>query len=102
MGGQVKADSRLSELEQSSTVILVMQERVGNVPQVLRTLNGVTKVEEAQTAGGYSSYRIKADSKTDLSSSVFKLAAEQKWPVRELRHDVRTLEMVFNELAMAE
>jgi ABC-2 type transport system ATP-binding protein len=102
MNGQVKADSRLSELAASSNVILVMQEKVDNVTQALQTLDGVAQVDEMQTAGGYSSYRINADSKADLSSSVYKLAVENRWPVRELRQDVRTLEMVFNELALAE
>ncbi len=102
MNGQIRADSRLSDLAATSDVILVMQERVGNVPQVLRTLDGVSKVEEMQTADGFSSYRINANSKADLSSSVYRLAVQNNWSVRELRHDVRTLEMVFNELALAE
>jgi ABC-2 type transport system ATP-binding protein len=101
MNGQVRADARLSDLAASSNVILVMQERLENAPKVLRTLQGVSKVEEVQTNGGYPSYRIKADTQADLSPLVYQLAVNNKWPVRELRQDVRTLEMVFNELATA-
>jgi hypothetical protein len=68
----------------------------------LRSLKGVERVEEIQTKGGYPSYRIKAETASDLSPYVYRMASEQKWPVRELRQDVRTLEMVFNELAVAE
>ncbi len=102
MNGQVKADSRLADLASTSNIILVLQNRTANVPQALRTINGVSRVDESVVAGGYSSYRIKADGKADLSTSVYQLAVKNNWPVRELRHDVRTLEMVFNELALAQ
>ncbi|MEM5774307.1 MAG: ABC transporter ATP-binding protein [Anaerolineaceae bacterium] len=102
MNGQVKADSRLADLASTSNVILVLQNRTANVPQTLRTLGGVSRVDESTAAGGYPSFRIKADGKADLSTAVYQLAVQQNWPVRELRHDVRTLEMVFNELALAQ
>jgi hypothetical protein len=35
----------------------------------------------------------------DLRPLLYQLARDQGWPLRELRRDVRTLEMVFNELA---
>lgn len=102
MNGQVKADSRLADLASTSNVILVLQNRTANVPQTLRTLSGVSRVDESTAAGGYPSFRIKADGEADLSTAVYQLAVQQNWPVRELRHDVRTLEMVFNELALAQ
>jgi hypothetical protein len=36
-----------------------------------------------------------------LTPAIYNLARRRDWPVRELRRDVRTLEMVFNELASA-
>jgi ABC-2 type transport system ATP-binding protein len=101
MNGQVRADSRLADLSSTSNVILVLQEHTPNVPAALRTLEGIHHVEESTAAGGFTSYRIKGDDDADLSASVYKLSVENKWPVRELRRDVRTLEMVFNELATA-
>ena len=102
MNGQIKANAQLSELATSSNVILVLQEKIDKTYQTLKTLKGVSRVEELQTAKGYPSYRIEGETALDLSPQVFKMAKEQNWPVRELRQDVRTLEMVFNELAMAE
>lgn len=102
MSGQIRADSRLSDLAATSNVILIMQEKTNGVSQALRALKGVSRVEEMQAQGGFMYYRINAETKSDLSPAVYQLAVENKWPVRELRHDVRTLEMVFNELAVAE
>lgn len=102
MSGQIKADSKLSDLAVSSNVILVLQEKVKNTAQTLQALPGVSEVEETEGAGGFPSYLIRAETQLDLSPQVFRLAMENKWPVRELRQDVRTLEMVFNEMAMAE
>ena len=36
----------------------------------------------------------------DLCPAIYAAARQMDWPVRELRRDVRTLETVFNELAM--
>ena len=102
MGGQVKSDSKLSDLATTANVILVLQEPVKDTPQALRTLKGVNKVEEFQASGGYPSYRISVETHQDLCPQVYRLATEKNWPVRELRQDVRTLEMVFNEMALAE
>ena len=102
MNGQIKADARLAELATTSNVILVLQEKVPDPLKDLKGLSGVNQVEEIQTIGGYPSYRIKAETQMDLSPQVYRLAAGKNWPVRELRQDVRTLEMVFSELAVAE
>jgi ABC-2 type transport system ATP-binding protein len=102
MNGQIKADSRLVDLATTSNVILVLQQRVKETPLALKQLKGVNTVEEFQAVGGYPSYRIQVDTDLDLSPQVYRLATEKNWPVREIRQDVRTLEMVFNEMALAE
>jgi hypothetical protein len=38
----------------------------------------------------------------NINTQVYQAARDAGWPVQELRHDVRTLEAVFNELALAE
>jgi len=43
----------------------------------------------------------RASAEADLCPAIYGLAREEGWPVRELRRDVRTLETVFNELAVA-
>lgn len=102
MGGNIKADSKLSDLAASSNVILVLQEKADGVEKALRSLAGVNQVEVVMLRDGFTGYRIKTDTASDLSPRVYQLAVEQHWSVRELRYDARTLEMVFNELAMAE
>jgi ABC-2 type transport system ATP-binding protein len=102
MNGKIKADAHLSELATTSNVILVLEEDTKNIIKELTGMEGVSRVEEIETVGGYPSYRINGQTTADLSPKVFQLATKKKWPVREIRQDVRTLEMVFNELAVAE
>ena len=40
-----------------------------------------------------------ADGADNLTRAIYQLARERDWPLRELRRDTRTLEVVFNELA---
>jgi hypothetical protein len=46
-------------------------------------------------------YRVAAEGAQDLRPSIYNLARDQGWALKELRRDVRTLEAVFNELAIA-
>ncbi len=111
MNGQIRADARLSELAATPDAILVLDKAVlppasgglGGVERTLRDLSGVSGVEQTQTPDGYPAYRVLGQdaSGVDLCPAIYDLAREQGWPLRELRRDVRTLEMVFNELAMA-
>jgi ABC-2 type transport system ATP-binding protein len=100
MNGEVKADARLADLEASSGVVLILQAGVPKAATALRALPGVRSAEPLSTADG-PGYRIHAADKVDLRPAVYGLARDQGWPVKELRRDVRTLEVVFNELATA-
>jgi len=100
MNGQVRADARLSDLEASSGVILLLQTDLPRAADALRALPGVGGVEALSTADG-PGYRIRAAGKVDLRPAVYDLARDQGWPLKELRRDLRTLEVVFNELATA-
>lgn len=104
MNGEIKADARLSELEASTDVILILAQDVPNAGAALRALDGVGAVERISTADG-SGYRLRASDSAgrqplDLRPAVYNLAREQGWSLKELRRDVRTLEAVFNELAI--
>jgi ABC-2 type transport system ATP-binding protein len=104
MNGEIKADARLSELEASTDVILILAEDAPNVGEALNALDGVGAVERMSTVDG-SSYRLQAVDSAglqplDLRPAVYNLAREKGWPLTELRRDVRTLEAVFNELAI--
>ncbi len=99
MNGRVRADARLAELETTSDAILVLQDRVKGADGALQKIDGVRGVEALQAVDGYPAYRVIGQPKADLCPAVFNLAKQNNWPLRELRRDVRNLEMVFNQLA---
>jgi len=100
LNGEVRADARLAELAMTGNVLLVLGEGGPDATGYLTALPGVQMVESHPTADG-AGYWIQGASDVDLRPAVYKLAREAGWPVKELRRDVRTLETVFNELAMA-
>jgi ABC-2 type transport system ATP-binding protein len=101
MNGEIKADARLSDLASTKNAILVLNKDVTGVKKALQSLGSVSQVETFQTPDGYPAFRIMGKKGAELNPEVFHLAAKENWPLRELRRDVRTLEMVFNELAVA-
>ena len=103
INGQIKADARLSELAATSDAILVLEDASTGVDRALRNLSGVRGIERTQTPDGYPAYRVLGQDadRADLCPAIYNLAREAGWRLRELRRDVRTLETVFNELAMA-
>lgn len=103
INGKVEADARLSELAATSDAILVLQERASGAVAALKALPGVRDVSEFDSLDGFPAYRVlgSAQLSDGLTPAVYALARDRGWPVRELRRDVRTLEMVFNELASA-
>jgi ABC-2 type transport system ATP-binding protein len=101
MNGEVKADARLNELSSTADAILVLQKQADGVTKALEGLAGVRQVEPLPQFDDYPAYRILGESGADLCPAIYDLARREDWPVRELRHDVRTLETVFNELATA-
>ena len=100
INGVVKADARLAELAATTDAVLVLQHAVAGVPEALRALRGAVGVQ-ALTQSGHPAFRIAGAERADLCPLIFDLARKQNWPLRELRRDVRTLEHVFNELALA-
>ncbi|MCC9077136.1 ABC transporter ATP-binding protein [Litorilinea aerophila] len=100
MNGQVRADARISELATTHNAILVLNQEVAGVRDALARLDGVVAVER-DSQNGYPFYRVRGREDADLCPAIYRLAADQGWPVRELRNDVQTLESVFNQLAVA-
>ncbi len=104
INGEVRADARLSELAATSNAVLVLGEEVPGADADLHGLDNVKGVSTFLSEDGYPAYRVLGNSGSDGADpcpAVFELAKAQNWPVRELRRDVRTLETVFNELAVA-
>jgi ABC-2 type transport system ATP-binding protein len=103
MNGRIRADARLSELAATSDVIVVLDRTVAGVREALGSLAGVKDIEQLEMAEGHPAYRILGQGAegADLGPAIYDVARDEGWPVRELRRDVRTLETVFNELAMS-
>jgi ABC-2 type transport system ATP-binding protein len=103
INGEVKADARLPELASTPDAVLILQRESPGVTGALQGLSGVREVEAEVMADGYPLFRIRGypDTASELCPAIYQLARGQDWPVRELRQDTRTLEMVFNELATA-
>ena len=102
MNGQVRADSRLADLEVTADAVLVLQAKPEGVDAALRRMAGVRGIETVRTRDGYPAYRVLGKGNADLCPGIYDLARSQSWPLRELRRDVRTLESVFNQLATTE
>jgi ABC-2 type transport system ATP-binding protein len=101
MNGLVKADARLADLESTPNAILVLDKAVEGVESALKGLAGVSGVERQRGQAGRPIYRVLGTAGTGdgLCPAIYALARQRDWPLRELRHDARTLEAVFNELA---
>jgi ABC-2 type transport system ATP-binding protein len=97
MNGQVSADAKLADLAASADALLVLQQDSSDAETALAALDHVQSVSKEHN--GYTSYRI--HSRQDLMPEIFQLAKAKNWSVRELRHETRTLETVFNELMEA-
>ena len=100
MNGQVKADARLADLSATGSAILVLQGEENEAEPALLRMDGVQAVEALRNTDGHPAYRVKGRAGVDLCPAIYNLAREQNWSVREIRPDVRTLETVFNQLAM--
>ena len=102
MNGRIKADARLSELARSADAVLTLAEAPDGAEAALRALGGVASVERAAVGEGRVRYRVRPVDGRDLCPALYELARRGDWPLVELRHEERTLESVFNELAREE
>ena len=101
INGQIKADARLTELSSTADAILVLQRETRGIEQAMKQLPGVGKIESLPATDDYPTYRILGQDGVDLCPTIYELARQKDWPLRELRRDTRTLESIFNQLATA-
>lgn len=102
MNGRLRADALTGDLAASGEAVLVLDKPMAGVEEVLAGLAQVTRVVEERNRDGYPLYRIIGEQGADLCPALFQLAVRNGWPVREVRDEVRSLERVFNELAVRE
>jgi ABC-2 type transport system ATP-binding protein len=103
INGEVKADARLASLAASGDAVLVLEREVSGVAASLKKLPPVRDVSAFENFDGYPAFRVfgRAETGETLTPSIYAMARDRLWPLRELRRDVRTLETVFNDLARA-
>ena len=100
MNGEVKADATLSDLATTSNAVLVLDKKISSAKKALKDLDGVQEVIYLEE-GRFPTFRIIGRDDIDITPRIFELAVNQSWPLRELRQDMRTLETIFNEIAVA-
>jgi ABC-2 type transport system ATP-binding protein len=102
MNGEIKADARLADLATTSDVLLVLAKGADGSQKGddLKALSDVQSVEAERVPDGWQ-YRVRCAPGADVRPAIYDLARENAWPLRELRRDVRTLEAIFNELAVS-
>jgi ABC-2 type transport system ATP-binding protein len=94
--GKLVANSDVASLQagnRGAKVTLVEFEQPINI-ELLQTIVGVEKVEPVQN----NTYRITSRQEADIRSSVFRIAAEQNWPLVGLRQEENSLEQIFQQL----
>ncbi|MDA8165218.1 MAG: ATP-binding cassette domain-containing protein [Desulfobacteraceae bacterium] len=100
MGGEIKADAKLADLAAASAAVVTMAlPAADDVAAVLAGLAGVREVETAASDEESVTYRVHGIG--SLCPEIYRLARERDWQLWELRREVRTLEAVFHDLAVA-
>jgi len=98
--GELKADAKLSEMAATAQALLTVSrtEQDSAIKQALEGMPEVTRVDRDELAEAVL-FRVRgAGAGHDLCPRIFALAKANDWPLRELRHETKTLESVFNEL----
>lgn len=97
INGEVKADQSLRELSMSHDATLVLEQDNEEIAGALALLEGISRVQPVRSSDDYPAYRITGSA--DITPSVYTMARDRNWRLRELRRDTVTLETFFNQLA---
>jgi ABC-2 type transport system ATP-binding protein len=68
--------------------------------EALARIPGVSRVEDGIFEGALVVFRLEVEKESDPRVSIFRLAAEQQWPLAELHLERESLEEVFRELTV--
>lgn len=101
MNGRIKTDARMSELAGSTGALMTLKDPPGDAEEKIRALAGTASVKVSHGQGRVS-FHVKGEAGRDMCPALYAAARDGDWNMVELRTEVRTLESVFNELAMAE
>jgi ABC-2 type transport system ATP-binding protein len=94
--GKLVADNDVASLQsggKNEKVTLAEFEVSINLSPI-SSIPGVIRVEQAQQ----NTYRIVSSSDADIRASIFRIAAEQNWPLVGLKQEENSLEKIFQQL----
>jgi ABC-2 type transport system ATP-binding protein len=104
--GRIVASGPLGRLMDELAPMARVQVQVDGPPELvgasLRALPGVTRVEPRGLADGVGTFVVETDRARDVRREVFQLAAQQRWPLLELRAIGLSLEEVFIRVVAGE
>ena len=97
--GLVRADGSLEELTRSRTqVVTVAPDDTSRARTLFEQLPGVGSVEAQDLGDGFHTFRLQLVQDGEVGESVADIVRQHGWPMRELRRDDKSLELVFREL----
>ncbi|MFO0724588.1 MAG: ATP-binding cassette domain-containing protein [Myxococcota bacterium] len=99
MNGLIQADAKLDALTTTANARVSIASNASGVEAALGAIQGVTKVEQAGPANGFTHWRVTGQKGVELCPQIFDVARDKGWRLSELREESRTLESVFRELA---
>jgi len=94
-------ENLLGEIRTARGVVLEAKVGVENGAEELKKIPGVRDVTTT-VDGDWQTFAMRVESGVDVREEVFRLAAERRWPVRELSQRKATLEDVFVEITHAD
>jgi len=94
--GKIVADSSVNDLKnlQSSSRIIIAEFEKPIDSQLLRILQGVKEVKDL----GNNRYEIESNTDKDIRNDIFRLAADNSWPLLGLKQEENSLENIFRQL----
>ena len=101
--GDIKADSKLDQLSQTSEVLVSIRTKE-NVENIVSTIKKIDGVADVNIHSDDHSTKLQVFSKDDsiqgpeIASRIFELAKENNWSLWQLQPQQKTLETVFKEL----
>ena len=99
MQGRLKADARLADLRSANAAVVAIESGARGVPEALRAVPGVTAVDDAGSANGFTRWRVTSKAADDVCPLLFDTLRGKPWKLGELRPEPKTLERVFRDLA---
>ncbi len=102
--GRIAADGAVDVLlsGDAGSAHVVVELRGSGAGDALAALAGVQSIEEQDTAGDTSKFRLAAERGRDIRADVFDLAKSRGWTLLELHREAETLEDLFRHLTGAE